>query len=101
MRHRPLGVDPVARRKEIWHDTLDGDVTIEHKQDVQAILETNHEDRNNQRAYRGEAGRTVGRIPAIIYEQLVREGRIQNGQDLLKYLNTEEARPWKLYPGRL
>lgn len=100
MRHRPLGVDPVTRRKEIWHEHGD-DVTIEHKQNVGAVLETNHEDRNNQRAYHGEGSRTVGRVPFVIYEQLVREGRVQNGEDLLKYLDTEEARPWKLYPGRV
>lgn len=101
MRHRVLGVDPIARRKEVWHEHGD-DVTIEHRQDVEPILQTNHEDREyGQRAYRGEGGRTVGRMPLYLYEKLVKEGQVRSGEDLLKYLDLEEARPWKLYPGRV
>lgn len=96
--------DPIARTKTVLHTNDVGEIdAIESKQDVEDLRVANHEFRRHWRGAKsphGEWGSFVGRIPQVLFWELVRSGRALDNKDLLKWLHEPENRDWKLHPGR-
>jgi hypothetical protein len=87
-------------RRTILTDDATPDVFhVKHEQDVEPILDGIHRDRELM-PHTGH-NKLAARIPAVIYEQLQRQG-IADDPDLFKaWLNSDEAAPWRVWRGRL
>lgn len=102
MSGRVLGGDLLAKRKILWHEEPDGRIVVETQQDYEDILVENQENRKDRSGFKGKQPlHHVAQIPLTVYEQLMRDGVVEDGRDLRKWLETEEGKIWKTHPGRL
>ena len=89
------GVD----RTLITDDSAPGSFVVKHSQDVEPILDSIARDREIMR--NDGVNRLTHRIPTVIYEELQRQG-VADDPDLFKaWLNSSDADPWRIWPGRL
>lgn len=99
-----LKSDPIARRRSVFHESeLDDAHYIESVQDVEPVMEANHEMRRHWTSAmdpHGEWGSFAGRIPVVIVDQLIRDGIFHDDQALLEWLERPENRAWKMHPGK-
>jgi hypothetical protein len=100
-----LKSDPVARSETGFHFAEhDESFAITEVQDVQAVLESNEMARRNYtegaRSRHGEYGSFAGRIPTVIWNDLVRRGIAFDDEALLAWLELPENRAFKIHPGR-
>ena len=99
-----LKSDPIARRRSTFYEQpMDDGYLIRSEQDVEPVMEANHEMRRHFTSAKdphGEWGSLVGRIPVIIWEDLMRRGIAQDEKALLKWLQDSDNRAWKIHPGR-
>jgi hypothetical protein len=72
---------------------------VKHSQDVEPILDSIARDREvmSNRGY----NKLSHRIPTIIYEQLQLKGIADDPDRFKAWLNSSEADPWRIWPGRL
>lgn len=97
-----LKSDPITRRRTRIHGRLDADY-IESQQDVEPIMEANHEMRRHWTSARdphGKDGSFAGRIPAVIVDDLIRQGIFYDDDALLEWLERPENAVWKMHPGK-
>jgi hypothetical protein len=99
-----LKADPIRRRQTTFHfNEGDESFALVSKQDIQPVLERNHEMRRHFSSAmdpHGEWGSYVGSIPVVIWEELERQGIAQDDKALLKWLQQPENRDLKIHPGR-
>lgn len=99
-----LKADPVRRRQTNFRPLEeDGSFAIESRQDVQEIIEGNHEMRRHwdgRRAPMGRDGVMAGRIPEVIWDELVRTGIAFDDDALLAWLEDPDNAAWKMHPGK-
>lgn len=85
-----------------WHTNDDGTVTIETDQNISPIIEA------NKNAYKetdkhtkwGEFAR-VASLPLTVYYDLLQRGILRDEVALKRWLNTEEARPYRTRVGKV
>ena len=88
-----------VKRTVITDDSEPLKFHVLHEQDVEPILDSIHRDRETM-AQTGD-NKLTHRIPTVIYEELQRAG-IADDPDLFRaWLNSSEADPWRIWPGRL
>ena len=88
-----------VERTMIFDDSAPGSFHVKHSQDVEPILDSIQRDREIM-PNTGE-NKLAARIPAIIYEELQRQG-IADDPDLFKaWLNGPEATEFRIWKGRL
>ena len=73
--------------------------TVHHQQDVTPILDSIARDRETM-ANTG-VNKLTHRIPTVIYEELQRAGIADDEQLFKAWLNSSDADPWRIWPGRL
>jgi hypothetical protein len=100
-----LKSDPVTRRRTTFHFAEhDESFAIQEQQEVGAILESNEMARRNYtegaRSRHGEYGSFAGRIPEVLWNQLVRDGIAWDDEALLEWLERPENKAFKIHPGR-
>lgn len=86
-----------VRRTAIWDDEDPEQVTVHTQQDVEPILASIARDRETM-AHNGH-NKLVGRFPVEIFERSVRERWGED--DWARYLNSDEARPFRIWRGRV
>lgn len=99
---RSLGVDPASGLEQVMHvDEDTGDITLEDRQNVQALVELNkaiaNEDPGNWRADMHR----VASIPMSLFYDLKRRGIVDDEKALRKWLNDPDNRVFRTKPGRL
>lgn len=93
--------DAFQKKDTLWHNESDGDVVVEHRQNVEDIVEWNKAIRNqHDGTFKGDM-RLGFTIPTVIYEDLIRRGIAQDPDRFRKWMRSEEAKPWKVHPGRI
>lgn len=99
-----LKSDPITRRRTTYHQVdLDGADYVQSQQDVEPIMEANHEMRRHWTGAKdphGEWGSFAGRIPTVIVDDLIRQGVFYDDDALLEWLERPENRVWKMHPGK-
>ena len=104
---RVLGVDPVARTKELHHfDPHTGDQALELVQDVEPIVEGTKGRFNmvDERARWRDGFNHVASIPLVIVDKIRRERGVNILTDqaaLKEFLNDPEHRAFRTRPGRV
>lgn len=98
-----------ARRKYLARDGLiretlhDADrpegFVIQTSQDVEPVLDSIHRDREIM-ANTGDM-KLVGRLPAVIVEDLIRRGIYDDPDAFDRWWNSIEANPWRIWKGRV
>lgn len=99
---RSLGYDPASGLEQVMHvDEDTGDITLEDRQNVSALVEVNkafaNEDPGNWRADMHR----VASIPMSIFYDLKRRGILDDDKALRKWLNDPDNRVFRTKPGRL
>lgn len=77
----------------------DGGFVIRTDQDVEPVLDSIARDRQLM-TNRGP-NKVVGRLPAIIVEELIRRGIYYDRDAFDRWWNTTEANPWRIWQGRV
>ncbi len=102
---RLLDADPLTGIVELFHyDTDTGGFSIERRQDVSPILEVNKALFNDAPLRFGEWSH-IASIPAVIMEQLAKDGIMTTGGKLLdpvrfrRWLNDRDNRLFRTRPG--
>ena len=72
---------------------------VKHSQDVEPILDSIARDREIM-PNTGE-NKLAARIPTVIYEELERQGIVDNEALFKAWLNSSDAAPWRIWKGRL
>ncbi len=72
---------------------------VHHQQDVEPILDSIARDREIM-PNTGE-NKLAARIPTVIYEELERQGIVDNEALFKAWLNSSDAAPWRIWKGRL
>ena len=88
-----------VRRTLIWDDERPDQVTVHTEQDVEEILAGIARKRELHRA-RGD-NVYAATLPLIVVEDLVRRGIYYNEPAFKAWLNSDEAREWRVWQGRL
>jgi hypothetical protein len=100
-----LKADPVRRKRVLIHESEHDDSYVLHsQQDIQPVLDANEQMRRHFTSARdphGEWGSFAGRIPAVIWDELVRKGIAFDDKALLRWLQDPDNRAFKIHPGRL
>lgn len=106
-RTRVIDIDPYTGIKTLWHDDVVGESAyIEEVQDVEAILDANRAAYNqvDERARFGDKFNQythVARIPAVIVNQMMREGVWGDPQAMKKWLNDRDNAAFRTRPGNV
>jgi len=91
--------DPYHKKDTIWHDTADGGVILDHRQDVEPVVEWN-KGLLNQSDGSLKGDMVMGwKVPAIIVEDLLRRGIYHDKDRWEAWLRSEEGLVWKVHPG--
>lgn len=93
--------DPIQRKDAIGHIDADGNVVVEHRQDVEPLYEYVKEMRNNHSGRFDKDFNLAYHLPPVIVEDLMRRGIFKDSDAFKKWLGTEEAKPWKIHPGKV
>lgn len=102
MSTRLFDSDPLMRADILWHTDTDGSVTVEHRQDITDLVERNKREYASWDARsRWGVGRKVAEISMVALLDLQRRGIARDPTLLLKWLESEEGRPYLTSPGRL
>jgi hypothetical protein len=95
-----------ARRRYRAHDGIaretivdGGRLTIKTSQDLEPVLDSIARDREIM-TQRGD-NKLLGRLPAIIVEDLIRREIYDDGPKFDKWWNSPEADPWRIWHGRV
>jgi hypothetical protein len=107
MRPRSLGYDPLSGIEVIFHDDEGDGFTIEHRQDVEVILEGNKIMRENcdPGNYRKTELGWIARVPWVKIMELAKQGFITPAGDILderkykKWLNSSDGAPYRVRGG--
>ena len=85
-----------------WHNNGDGTVTIETTQNVNPILESNKESykETDKHTKWGDMSR-VASIPLTVYYDLLQRGILNDETAMKKWLNSDEARPFRTRVGKI
>jgi len=95
--------DPHTKTREDWHEDADGNVVLHRVQEVQDVIDVNKRrfnDHDERTPFKGEMVK-VGSIPLVIYEQLRREGILQDQKRLKAWLNDPANRAFRTRPGKV
>ena len=87
-----------TRTKIDWHEE-DGDVVLDHQQDVEPLIEWNKGLRNqHDGSLKGDV--ILGwHVPTNVVEDLIRRGIYHDRDRWNKWLRSEEGLFWKIHPG--
>ena len=99
---RVFSTDPISGITRYWnHNPADDIAYLETEQDIGDLLEINKALYNDaERNWRGDMHR-VANIPTTVITDLQKRG-IWGAEDRMKkWLNSEEARPYRTRPGRV
>jgi hypothetical protein len=95
-----------ARRRYVARDGVvrtliadEGGFVIRTDQDVEPILGSVARDREIM-TNRGD-NKVLGRLPAIVVEDLIRRGIYDDPDAFDRWWNTTEANPWRIWGGRI
>jgi hypothetical protein len=95
-----------ARRRYLARDGIvrqtiydEGRLHIHTSQDVEPVLDSIARDREIMRNT-GDS-KLLGRLPAIIVEDLIRREIYDDGPKFDKWWNSPEADPWRIWHGRV
>ena len=88
-----------VERTMIFDDSAPELFRVKHSQDVEPILDSIARDREIM-PNTGE-NKLAARIPAIIYEELQRQGITEDESLFKAWLNSSDAAPWRIWKGRL
>jgi hypothetical protein len=72
---------------------------VRHSQDVEPILDSIARDQEIM-PNTGQ-NKLAARIPAVIYEELQRQGITEDESLFKAWLNSSDATPWRIWKGRL
>jgi hypothetical protein len=96
---RLLDYDALTGISEIFHyDETNDTFLIETRQDIEPFVEANKR-LYNERQERWGDGQRVARIPNVIYDQFLREGKLQDQAYLRRWLNDPDNRVFRTRPG--
>lgn len=102
MSTRLFDSDPLMRADILWHTDTDGSVTVEHRQDITDLVERNKREYASwDERSRWGPGRKVAEISMVALLDLQKRGIARDPKLLLKWLQSEEGRPYLTSPGRL
>jgi hypothetical protein len=77
----------------------DGKLHVAISQDVEPILDSIARDREIMR--NNGDNKLLGRLPAIVVENLIRRGIYDDPDAFDRWWNTVEANPWRIWKGRV
>jgi hypothetical protein len=101
---RLLEDDRVARVRDMFHASTDGDTFITEKvQDVTEIVGANKTlyNAHDERTPFAKDIERVASIPVVVWERLKREGIADDRKALLRWLDDPDNRAFRTRPGRL
>ena len=87
-----------VRRTSIWEDDNPSQVTVKTEQDLTPILDGIARDRETMRH---GVNKLAARIPLTVYEDLKHRGIADDEAKFKAWLNSSEATPWRIWPGRM
>jgi hypothetical protein len=88
-------------RQEIWYDEHTDTLTFRDLQVVEDVLDENRRERNNEHGKPFGEWKRIAQIPALIVNQLMREGIWDNKERLKKWLNDQNNIKMRTKEGRL
>jgi len=91
--------DPITRKDTRAYDVGD-ELVLEHRQDVQDLVEINKEMRNQHDGRWKEDFNLALRIPQVVVEDLHRRKILGDPDAFKAWMRTEEADPWRVHPSR-
>ena len=100
---RILSQNKDAGITQFWHEHTDGSVTIETKQDITDIIESNKATYNNvdgRANWKGDIHR-IGSVPLSIYYELKRLGILDDQARIKKWLNDSSNQVFRTRPGKV
>jgi hypothetical protein len=86
------------RRTSIVDPDRPDDLTVKLEQDVEPILDGIHRDRE---LMRHGYNKLAARLPIIVVEDLIKRGIFFDEDAFKVWLNSDEARPWRIWKGRV
>jgi hypothetical protein len=95
--------DPEAGRKTIFHyDHATDEIFFETKQEVDPLLEYTKANYNatDERARWGD-GQIVAEIPAVIWGQMLKDGRAHDPAAIRAWVNSPDNRMFRTRPGKV
>jgi hypothetical protein len=98
-----LAHDIATQRSETWNEDSDGNVTIEQVQNVQDVIDVNRQrfnDHDEHTPYKGEFVK-VGSVPLVIFEQLRKDGILDDQERMKQWLNDPDNRVFRTRPGKV
>lgn len=100
---RILRYDPVARKTARFHDHGDGKVTFETLQDVEPVLDVAKAMRavTDERARWGDGMAHVAFIPAVVVQDLMQKGILDDEERLKAWLNDPANSAFRSRHGRV
>ena len=100
---RILSQNKEAGITQLWHEHADGSVTIETKQDITDIIESNKATYNavdGKANWKGDIHR-IGSVPLSIYYDLQRRGILQDPKRLKAWVNDSANQVFRTRPGQV
>lgn len=101
---RLFSSDPLTRVRTLWHEDVDGNVTIETQHDVEDIIDLSKASYNStdERARFGKGVmHRVAQIPMPILMELERRGITKDPKAFKKWLNDPDNRVFRTRPGKV
>jgi hypothetical protein len=99
--------NPALGTETYFHDVDENTVALETVQDIAPILEANKRDLNNVDNPRYGDGKLVARLSMVMLMQLVQQGildcgfAIQDEKRFSRWLNDNDNRNWRTWPGNV